>query len=240
MSGRDRWIAALTLVAIISLVAWSYATGGLAAHLLSTSLEGSEKARSLQDYFASWGALAPVDYIAIVAIEVVVAPIPGTLLYVPGGLIFGWQVGGLTALVGNVIGAGICCSIARSLGRPYVERFFSRDAVSRYDTMLGRHAVWVIALLRVNPLTSSDLVSYAAGLTSMATWRVMVGTLIGMAPLCFLQAYFAEEIFTRFPALIYPLVAVCALYVAYVAWVLARLKTPATELEGAIPSKERT
>jgi threonine/homoserine/homoserine lactone efflux protein len=75
----------------------------------------------------------------------------------------------------------------------------------------------------------------------MSTWRVMLGTLLGMAPLCFLQAYFAEELFTRFPALIYPLVGACALYAAYAVWILARLNAaPAPSLEGAVSSEERT
>jgi uncharacterized membrane protein YdjX (TVP38/TMEM64 family) len=83
----------------------------------------------------------------------------------------------------------------------------------------------VIVLLRVNPLTSADLVSYAAGLTSVSTWRVMLGTLLGMAPLCFLQAYFAEALFTSFPMLLYPLAAISVLYLAYAAWVISRFRT---------------
>jgi uncharacterized membrane protein YdjX (TVP38/TMEM64 family) len=86
----------------------------------------------------------------------------------------------------------------------------------------------VIVLLRVNPLTSADLVSYAAGLTSVSIWRVMVGTFLGMAPLCFAQAYFAEELFLHFPALLYPLAIVSVLYVTYAVWVISRLRAPAT------------
>jgi uncharacterized membrane protein YdjX (TVP38/TMEM64 family) len=129
------------------------------------------------------------------------------------------------SLLGNVVGAVLCCLIARSLGRPYVERFFSPESLAKYDAILRRHALWMILLLRLNPLTSSDLVSYAAGLTSASVWHVLVGTLVGMAPLCFLQAYFAETLFTRFPVLVYPLVAACVMYVLYVAWILSRLRT---------------
>ena len=128
------------------------------------------------------------------------------------------------ALLGNVVGAGLCCLIARALGRLYAERFFRLKSLTKYDVMLNRNAIWVILLLRLNPVTSSDLVSYAAGLTSMATWRVVVGTLLGMAPLSFVQAYFAEDLFTRFPALFYPLLVVAVLYIAFVMWTLARLK----------------
>jgi uncharacterized membrane protein YdjX (TVP38/TMEM64 family) len=230
MRHKDRWLAGATLVALASLVTWSYVSGGIAHVLLSPDLTGPEKVQELQDFFLAWGSIAPLVYLLFVTVEVVVAPIPGTILYVPGGLIFGWKIGGIVTLAGNVLGATICCLIARSLGRPYAERFFKKESLAKYDTLLSKNAVWVILLLRVNPITSSDLVSYAAGLTSMAVWRVALGTLLGMAPLCFLQAYFAEELFTRFPALIYPLVVVCILYFVYVVYILARLK------EGPPPS----
>lgn len=226
MRHRDRWLAGLALTAVVSLVAWSWLSGGFAAVVLSPALDGESKVRYIQEYFLAWGSLAPFVYVLIVTLEVVIAPIPGTMLYVPGGLIFGWQVGGVTTLTGNVIGAVLCAAIARSLGRPYAERFFARESLSRYDALLSRNAIWVILLLRINPLTSSDLVSYAAGLTSMPIWKVAIGTLLGMAPLCFLQAYFAEELFTRFPVLLYPLVVISVLYMAYVVWLLSRLQRP--------------
>jgi hypothetical protein len=51
----------------------------------------------------------------------------------------------------------------------------------------------------------------------------MLATLAGMAPLCFAQAYLAEELLTAFPLLIYPLLAVCAVYVLVVIWLLNKL-----------------
>ena len=225
MLRRPRTLAALILAAVVGTGLWSFATGGFAWIAFSHAADGSDKVRDIQAYFDGWGAAAPLIYIAIVIMEVVIAPIPGTLLYLPGGLIFGWIVGGATSLAGNVIGAGLCCLIARSFGRPYVERFFTAEALAKYDDVLSRNALWLIVLLRVNPLTSADLVSYAAGLTSVAIWRVMLGTLIGMAPLCFLQAYFAETLFIRFPMLLYPLAIVSIVYLAYAAWVISRLKT---------------
>jgi uncharacterized membrane protein YdjX (TVP38/TMEM64 family) len=217
-------VAALILAAVIGTGLWSLTTGGFASIALPPGTDGPDRVRDIQAYFESWGTAAPLIYIAIVIMEVVVAPIPGTMLYLPGGLIFGWIVGGATSLVGNVIGAGLCCLIARSFGRPYVERFFTAESLAKYDDLLSRNALWLIILLRVNPLTSADLVSYAAGLTSVRIWRVMLGTLIGMAPLCFLQAYFAEALFTRFPTLLYPLAIVSIVYLAYAAWVISRLR----------------
>ncbi|HVJ68106.1 MAG TPA: hypothetical protein VM510_08995, partial [Caulifigura sp.] len=65
--------------------------------------------------------------------------------------------------------------------------------------------------------------SYAAGLTHLPTWKLMLATLAGMAPLCFAQAYFADGVLASFPSLISPLIAACAVYAAVVIWILFAL-----------------
>ena len=79
-------------------------------------------------------------------------------------------------------------------------------------------------LIRVNPLTSSDLVSYAAGLSSMRL-RDLLGTTAGMAPLCWIQAYAASGLVEAFPWLIEPLLALALAYVVAAIWLLRRLAT---------------
>jgi uncharacterized membrane protein YdjX (TVP38/TMEM64 family) len=71
--------------------------------------------------------------------------------------------------------------------------------LERYRTLLEERGLWLVLLLRLNPLTTSDLVSYAAGVASVPPWKVAVGTLFGLAPWCYLQAYFAERVFEVVP-----------------------------------------
>ena len=97
---------------------------------------------------------------------------------------------------------------------------FARSSLAKYETRIAQQGTWIVFLLRVNPITSSDLVSYAAGLTQISVWKVMLGTLAGMAPLCFAQSYLADSLLTTFPGLIYPLVIACAAYAAVVVWIL--------------------
>lgn len=70
----------------------------------------------VQQLLRDAGVLAPVAYVLFVTAEVIVAPLPGLLLYIPGGLLFGPVLGGTLALIGNILGAGIACSLARRLG----------------------------------------------------------------------------------------------------------------------------
>ncbi len=213
------------LIVVVAMVAVSYFSGGIASVLLSTGVDSEERIRSLRLFFDEMDGAAPLVYIAIVVVEVVIAPIPGTLLYLPGGVIFGGFLGGLWSLIANVLGAGISCQLMRSIvGRKSTESFFEKESLSKYRDMIEKRGLLFIVLLRVNPLTSSDLVSYAAGLTTMRVTTVMLGTGIGMAPLCFAQSYLAETLFDSFPWLIWPMLVVCILYVVVVVVALWRLR----------------
>jgi len=52
-----------------------------------------------------------------------------------------------------------------------------------------------------------------------------------MAPLCFVQAYFSQEIFTAFPRLIYPVILAGAGYLIFVVHVLRQLAKSQRKVE---------
>jgi uncharacterized membrane protein YdjX (TVP38/TMEM64 family) len=183
-------------------------------------LDRKQEVAVIQEYFASFGILAPLAYVGVVTIKVVVAPIPGLMLYAPGGMVFGGFLGGLLSLVGNTLGAGIACQLIRVLGGKRFTTWLEQGRLKTYQERLSRSGMWLILLLRVSPLTSSDLVSYAAGLAGIPVWKVMLGTLPGMAPLCWAQAYLADGILRAVPQLLYPLLVLCGIYAAIVVWVL--------------------
>ena len=229
-----RILITVLLALLVSYSVWSYLTGGIVNLLLDPGISSELRLIRIRHYFEAWGGAGPLAYMLIVTIEVVLAPIPGTMLYLPGGVIFGWFVGGTMSLAGNVLGAGIACQVMRTLGGRYAESFIERRALKKYETLIERRGLWFILLLRVNPLTSSDLVSYAAGLTRLPVWKVMTGTLLGMAPLCFVQAYFAQEIFTIFPRLIYPLILIGILYALYVVKIIRQMARQRNDRVGAL------
>jgi uncharacterized membrane protein YdjX (TVP38/TMEM64 family) len=148
---------------------------------------------------AGWGPLAPIVYTIAVIVEVIVAPIPGTFLYAPAGAIFGGLLGGTLSLIGNVVGAAISCVLGRIIGERVVGNAADSPRFNRYRDLMRERGLWLVLVLRINPLTSSDLVSYAAGVAGVPTWKVAAGTLVGMAPLCYVQAYFAERVFELVP-----------------------------------------
>jgi uncharacterized membrane protein YdjX (TVP38/TMEM64 family) len=195
---RGPLVLTLILISLIAGALFSYWTSGFVYVLLTGTPDQGPWLERVRDAVAGWGRLAPLIYTLVVVVEVVVAPIPGALLYAPGGAIFGGFLGGTLSLVGNVIGAAISCALGGWIGERVLPKQGSRSRLDDMRARLSERAIWVVLLLRANPLTSSDLVSYAAGVAGVSPWKVAVGTL-GMAPLCYIQAYFAEQVFTLVP-----------------------------------------
>lgn len=220
MFARRYW--PLFIVAAIGAWAmWSYATGGVVHALAAAALAGDGSIDALRDAIESTGPLAPVVYVAAVVVEVMVAPIPGVMLYLPGGAIFGGFRGGALALTGNVIGAALAAWVAGTIGTRFLN-VNDWPRLQRYGDVIARRGLVVIILLRLNPLTSSDLVSYAAGFVGVPVWRVAVGTAIGMAPLCFAQSYASEWLFRWLPASGLIVLLLGAAYVAFVLFIVLR------------------
>lgn len=219
----------LILIVMLSTMLVSWCTDGIVARLLDLELSGAARMLILQQYFRAAGLFAPVAYVAFVIAEVIIAPIPGLMLYAPGGLIFGPWLGGFLAIIGNTLGAGISCALARCAGRGWMERISASASLEKLQEQLDRRGFWMILFLRLNPLTSSDLLSYAAGLTRIPIWHVMLATGLGMAPLCFAQSWLSDGIFNRWPNLMWPLMIAGLLYLAVVAVIVSRIfKTPTT------------
>ena len=216
------WLLLLLIVGFSG----SWLSDGIAFQLMRSDITGDERMASLQQFFRQAGLLAPVVYVLFVTVEVIVAPIPGLLLYAPGGLIFGPWLGGLLALIGNVIGSGISCGLTRSPGSGWRHSIGTTNSVERLQSVLERRGVWLIVLLRLNPLTSTDLISYAAGFTRIPIRNVMLATGMGMAPMCFAQSWLSDSIFNTWPQLLWPLLIVSVAYVVVVTFVVARLLRP--------------
>jgi uncharacterized membrane protein YdjX (TVP38/TMEM64 family) len=216
-----RYWPLLVVLLLAGWAVWSWVSGGVIAVVVRSASDNDGTIEQLRQLILGTGAWAPVVYVVAVVVEVMVAPIPGAILYAPGGAIFGGFLGGTLSLIGNVIGASLGTWLAARLG----SRVIGSGDWPRLQTIAARvreRGVLVVLLLRVNPLTSSDLVSYAAGLAGVPVWRVAVGTAIGMAPLCYAQSYASEWLFRVLPGSGLILLGLAVAYVTVVGWLLFR------------------
>lgn len=86
-------------------------------------------------------------------------------------------------------GAAVCFYIARILGRDVVEKLTSKAGLQQIDVFFEKHGRMSILIARLLPFISFDIVSYAAGLTSMSFGSFFVATGIGQLPATIVYSY---------------------------------------------------
>jgi hypothetical protein len=88
---------------------------------------------ALRTFVLGFGSLAPVVFVLLQATQVVVAPVPGQLVGLVGGYLFGPIRGTAFSLLGVALGSTVVFVLSRRYGRPYVERMIVPETVAEFD-----------------------------------------------------------------------------------------------------------
>lgn len=109
----------------------------------------------------------------------IVSPIPGEVTGLIGGYVYGKGLGIFLSTVGLTIGSWLAFSLSRYLGRPFVEKFVSKETMSRYDYLLHHKGAFLIFLLFLIPGFPKDYLCYILGLGHLTTKEFLVISTIG-------------------------------------------------------------
>lgn len=141
------------------------------------------------------GSFAPMTYIALMIIAIIISPIPASPLTIFGGVLFGPWLGMLYTLIGATIGAILAFLIARFFLRDYISKQVEGNKFyQRIKGESNRNITGIILITRLMPHVSFDIVSYAAGLTSLNILVFAFVTFVGMIPIVFLLSFFGAVI----------------------------------------------
>ena len=141
--------------------------------------------------FARWvdslGVWGPIAFI-VGYIVACIAFIPGLVLTVAAGAIFGW-IGVLYVFVGAGLGASAAFLIARYVARSAVERKLAGDArFAAIDRAIAREGRKIVTLLRLSPAFPFNLLNYALGLTQVRLGDYLLA-MLGILPGTLLYVY---------------------------------------------------
>jgi len=149
----------------------------------------------IRDFLKETGILAPLAYILLRAVAIVLTVVPNAPLDVAGGVLFGPFWGTVYSLLGSEGGAVACFLLARALGREAITRLLHRD-IAFSDRYPQRQMAYIVLFARLEPVFSFALVSYGAGLTGMSLGTFALSTLVGMTPGTVLLNYYGKSLFT--------------------------------------------
>jgi uncharacterized membrane protein YdjX (TVP38/TMEM64 family) len=145
--------------------------------------------------FADWvsgnGAVGALLF-GLGYIAAVVAFVPGSLLTLAAGTIFGLAPGTAIVFVAATLGASAAFLVSRYLARPLVERRLAgNERFAAIDRAIGQEGRKIVFLLRLSPVFPFNLLNYALGLTEVR-FRDYVLASVGMLPATLLYVYYGK------------------------------------------------
>jgi len=143
----------------------------------------------VRDFIDEYGTYAMLVSAGLMVFQSVMAPLPAFLITFANANLFGWWQGAILSWSSAMLGACVCFFISRILGRDIVGKLTSKaglESVDGFFEKYGRHSILIARLL---PFMSFDLVSYAAGLTSMAFIPFFIATGLGQLPATIIYSY---------------------------------------------------
>src|SRR4051812_5461102 len=87
----------------------------------------------LQNYINSFGTLAPLVFITIQALQVIITPLNHYIIGILGGFLFGVWPGFLYNWIGRIIGSAIAFYIGRKFGRKILTKVIREENLKKYD-----------------------------------------------------------------------------------------------------------
>lgn len=191
MEKKKNWMKRLLLLAVIGAAVGAYYVIEPVRTVMNRVFQmfASGDFTVVKEFVASYGAYAAAISFLLMIFQSVAAPLPAFLLTFANANLFGWWQGALLSWSSAMAGAAVCFFIARILGRDAAEKLTSRAGLAQIDTFFEKYGKNTVLICRLLPFVSFDIVSYAAGLTSMSFGAFFVATGLGQLPATIVYSY---------------------------------------------------
>lgn len=166
----------------------------VAVALVAVVFAGREMAAGV-GAFAAWvaeqGTLGLAVFVLGYALAVV-AFVPGSLMTMAGGAIFGLAQGTVLVFVAATLGSALAFLVGRYLARPAVEGWIGGNPrFAAVDRAIGAQGGRIVLLLRLSPAFPFNLLNYALGLTRVRFREYLLAS-VGMLPGTLLYVYYGK------------------------------------------------
>jgi uncharacterized membrane protein YdjX (TVP38/TMEM64 family) len=142
-----------------------------------------------QQAVMKWGEWSGVCYPFLFALCNLLL-LPGGILCVGSGFLFGLWWGFFIVLVGNGISAALSFALSRWLLHGWLRRRFANNRLLHFlEPIVERDGWKIIVLTQLHPLFPTSLINYLYGLTSVRFRTYMLWTTVGRAPGLFVYVY---------------------------------------------------
>jgi uncharacterized membrane protein YdjX (TVP38/TMEM64 family) len=155
--------------------------GHLAAryHELARFFSSRKQVKAFLERFGAW---APLAFIGIQALQVVLSPIPGEATGFLGGFLFGTGLGFFYSSIGLSLGSALAFGLGRWLGLPLVRRLVSETTYHRFDVLAHTGGELLTLVLFLIPGFPKDILCFLLGVSPQPFGTFLVITSFGRMP----------------------------------------------------------
>jgi len=172
------WIQWLILLLILALGCWAF-----------RHFQIQELLQSLLERISGFGLWAPVIFMAVYVLSTVLL-IPGSVLTLGAGAVFGLGWGLVWVTLGANLGAHAAFLVGRHFARDWVARRIAGHAgFNAIDQAVAKEGWKIVVLTRLSPAFPFTFLNYAFGLTRVAFRHYALATFFGMMPGTVLYVY---------------------------------------------------
>jgi len=149
----------------------------------------------VSEWVNQWGVSGPLALILTIILETIIAPVPGILISITAGVLYGVWPGILYLWIGNIIGGTISFWLARKLGRLIVKKIIKEQRIKVYDDFLSRNKflIWLVYIVPIFPV---DMIGYVIGLSDMPYKKYLKVIMIGFAVNLLILTSFGSQLLT--------------------------------------------
>lgn len=154
----------------------------------------NESFSDIKKLILSWGIAAPLMSIILMTIQAIIAPLPAFLITATNGLVFGLYWGTIISWIGAMCGSLVSFMMSRLIFNNFKNKYLENKKGLEYiDRMSSKYGFKIILTSRLLPFISFDLISYAAGLSTIKIRSFILATGIGMLPATIVYTVFGFE-----------------------------------------------
>ncbi len=147
-----------------------------------------ELLRNALEWVDSLGAVGAIAFM-LIYIVATVAFLPGSILTLGAGVVFGVVLGSIYVFIGATIGATLAFLVGRYFARGWISKKIAGNAkFAAIDRAVGEEGLKIVLLTRLSPIFPFNLLNYGLGVTGVSLKDYVIAS-VGMIPGTIMYVY---------------------------------------------------
>ncbi|MEY7999759.1 TVP38/TMEM64 family protein [Clostridium sp. Mt-5] len=151
----------------------------------------------IKNIIMSYGRYGISVFLFIQILQVIAFFIPGEIIQIAGGYIYGTLFGSILSIIGITAGSIIDYSVSRIYGKPLINKIISKRHLRFFDKILQLGSVnYIVFLLYLIPGIPKDILAYMCGISSISLRNFVLCSTFGRLPGIIISTYFGSKIYS--------------------------------------------